>query len=114
MSAGEIQVARAKKALSEEVLRLANIGFCLFPCRPGDKRPAINQWPDRATDDAAQIEAWIQEFPNCNWGIAVWKSGFFAVDVDRKRPPANGAAQDGFETLAAWCAEHGETPDWLQ
>src|SRR5208283_147496 len=85
-----------------------------FPCRPRDKRPAVAQWPDRATSDAAQIEAWTHEFPNCNWGMAAWKSGFFAVDVDRKPLRADGKGQDGFETLAAWSAEHPETPGWLR
>ena len=101
------------RSLSAEDLRsFAERGFCLFPCKPRSKAPAITDWPERATSDIAQLDAWRNQFHECNWGVAAWTSGFFAVDIDRKVNA--GAVKDGFETLAAWSAEHPETPEWLR
>jgi Bifunctional DNA primase/polymerase, N-terminal/AAA domain/Primase C terminal 1 (PriCT-1) len=96
----------------EEIYSLANRGFSLFPCKPRTKIPAIKQWPKLATRDTAQIEAWSNQFYGCNWGIAAWKSGLFALDVDRKTE--NGKLVDGFEVIATWSLEHPETLEWLR
>jgi Bifunctional DNA primase/polymerase, N-terminal/AAA domain/Primase C terminal 1 (PriCT-1) len=101
--------------LSEEVHSLARRGFCLFPCRPRTKSPAISGWPERATRDLAQLQSWAAEFHNCNWAIATGReSGFFALDVDAK-PPRNGTpSPDGHTAITEWSAQHTQTPDWLR
>lgn len=67
---------------------LAARGFSVFPLRPNSKLPAITQWQTRATRDAAQIEQWIAQHPNANWGIATHKfredEALLVVDVDNK------------------------------
>ena len=67
---------------------LAAQGFSVFPLRPNSKLPAISQWQRRATRDTAQIEQWIAQHPDANWGIATGKYGegeaLLVVDVDNK------------------------------
>ncbi|MDA8702748.1 phage/plasmid primase, P4 family [Pseudomonadales bacterium] len=64
-----------------EALRLAELGYRVFPCNRV-KKPAIKGWPDAATNDAAQITRW---FSNTDFLLAV-KTGsdtnLFVVDVD--------------------------------
>jgi Bifunctional DNA primase/polymerase, N-terminal/AAA domain/Primase C terminal 1 (PriCT-1) len=110
----DVQSADPNVVLLGEPLSLVNRKFYIFPCVSRGKRPAIVGWPDRASYDIAQIEAWVSEFRNCNWGIAAWKSGFFALDIDRKTTPGDKAVEDGFEMLEVWSKEHPETPDWLR
>ena len=65
----------------EEALRIAELGYRVFPCNRV-KKPAIKGWPDAATNDAAQITRW---FSNTDFLLAV-KTGsdttLFVVDVD--------------------------------
>lgn len=68
----------------------------VFPCVPNAKRPAIADWEARATQDEAQIRAWAQEIPGCNWGWALGRTGLTALDIDRK------SGVNGDETLRAW------------
>jgi hypothetical protein len=65
------------------VLGLANRGFRLFPVHAGSKHPMITQWPQQATTEPEQLCEWIQECPDCNWGLAAGPgSGIFVLDVD--------------------------------
>lgn len=68
---------------------LVSRGFSVFPLRPNDKRPAIENWQNLATTDPRQIEAWWTDTPDANIGIPT--STLFVADVD----PRNG----GTETL---------------
>jgi hypothetical protein len=71
----------------EQALDLAARGFWIFPCIEGDKKPAISDWPNRATRDPAQLEKWWA-FNDHNIGIATEKFGddraLVVVDVDVK------------------------------
>jgi putative DNA primase/helicase len=61
----------------------ARRGWRLFPVKPRGKLPLIAEWPARASSDPAVLEAWVREYPGCNWGVATGQpSGVFVVDVD--------------------------------
>lgn len=79
------------------------LNWRVLPVIAGDKRPAIDDWPNQATNDADVIDAWISEFPHGNVGVATGTaSGFFVLDVDTDK--------GGGESLAELVAEHGELP----
>lgn len=57
-------------------------GCKVFPIIAGTKDPAtLHGWKD-ASSDPAQIAAWEQEFPGCNWAVAMGSSGLFGFDID--------------------------------
>lgn len=71
--------------------------------KQGGKHPVHGAWQEKATTDAATIEAWWRARPHANVGIATGReSGIFVLDVD----PDNG----GSEALAKLEAEHGTLP----
>jgi hypothetical protein len=84
-------------------LRYAELGFKVIPAR--GKRPWLDDWPSKATTDAAAITEWWREYPEANVGIA--PDGSFAVlDVD--------SAKGGDATLAALEREHGPLPETVK
>jgi hypothetical protein len=59
--------------------------FRLFPVGKLAKIPAITDWPNRATNDIAQIEKWWSgEFRGHNVGIAAGR-GLLVLDFDAKK-----------------------------
>lgn len=77
-------------------LALAGAGLNVSPLTPNAKDPPlIHNWPNEATNDARQIEAWWREWPDANIGVCT--SGMLVVDVD----PAKG----GRESFTALLAE---------
>jgi hypothetical protein len=55
----------------------------LLPIRAHDKTPLVKAWPQVATSDTTQLEAWAAQFPACNWGAVTGPvSGIFVLDVD--------------------------------
>ncbi|MCC7048465.1 MAG: bifunctional DNA primase/polymerase, partial [Alphaproteobacteria bacterium] len=75
-----------------DALAWAERGYRVFPLAPDSRRPAWAEWDwtREATTDAATIRAW--------WGAGDWNIGCCAgagtvvVDLDVKRPEANGIA----------------------
>ena len=64
-----------------EIVTSARRGWRLFPCR--GKPPLIKGWPQQATCDVSQLQAWAAQFVNCNWAATTGpESGFFVVDCD--------------------------------
>lgn len=86
---------------STEARELAGAGLRVFPCRTLDKRPAINDWPNKAT--TTFDDAW---FEGRNVGIRCGATDagvpIFVVDIDIK----NGAP--GAESWATFCDDHPE------
>jgi ABC-type dipeptide/oligopeptide/nickel transport system ATPase component len=82
--------ARDKGTIFQEAaIRYARRGFRVLPLRERDKRPLIENWPNRATWDEAQVREWWAKWPNANIGIATgrYRDGYFVVlDYD----PRNG------------------------
>jgi hypothetical protein len=92
------------KSNLDMALRLAALGWAVFPCTH-DKKPMIKSAHPKddplhntctgqcgkdghgykdATRDRFKIQAWWATWPNALIGIACRKSGFFALDVDNK------------------------------
>lgn len=72
-------------------------------CTKQGKHPALDKWPDRASDDPAQIKTWIEASPTTNLGFTTGKrSGVAVLDVD--------ADHGGFESLAELEREIGPLP----
>lgn len=78
----------------QAALRLAKMGFRVFPLKPGDKKPAVKRFPIVATTDEQQINAWWNATPNFNVGVST--TGFVVVDIDTKKGPH---ALAGFHNL---------------
>ena len=86
--------------------RLADRGFHLFPLLPGQKRPPKGvKWREVSTTSHTQIDTWVRERPDYNWGIDCGKSGICVVDVDNK------GEKSGSATLALYEVEHGDIDD---
>ncbi|MFC8822575.1 bifunctional DNA primase/polymerase [Streptomyces rochei] len=94
-------------------LDAASRGWHVFPLIPGDKRPAIRDWEQRATTDPHRITRCWSHAPY-NIGVATGPSGLVVVDLDTPKSPddkppaawADGGILDGADVLAALCERH--------
>jgi hypothetical protein len=76
------EVTRAGRAPLRSALAAAALGWHVFPCAPGGKRPALREnWQQLATTSADQIRAWWARAPY-NVGIACGPSGLVVIDLD--------------------------------
>lgn len=80
-------------------LRYARLGYRVFPCAPGAKRPLTVRGFLDATTDTAQIEAWWTRYPHANIGLAT--AGLLVVDVDGQGNPWPGDPEKASSLLAA-------------
>lgn len=95
--------------IPKTAIDLLRRGFYLFPIVAGTKDKIPVAWGTEATRDLATIERWSREdFPGCNWGIALDRSGHVVVDVDVH----NGAV--GVESLEAMELIYGGLPPTLE
>jgi hypothetical protein len=68
--------------LPPEIATAISRGLHVFPVQPQSTEPIFEDWQQKATNDPAQIAAWVREFPRSNWGAKCGADcGFFAVDV---------------------------------
>jgi hypothetical protein len=77
-----------QQSMKELALLFANMGWPVFRLQPGDKKPlrGSHGFLD-ATTDTKQIQAWWDEEPAANVGIATGAaSGLLVIDVDVKNP----------------------------
>ena len=75
-------MSRAEPGPLWSALAAADLGWCVFPCAPGAKRPALREnWQDLATTDADRIRSWWARQPY-NIGIACGQSGLVVIDLD--------------------------------
>lgn len=70
-------------------LAYADLGYAVFPCRPGDKSPLTEHGFHDATTDVEQIERWWTASPDANIGIPT--AGLLVVDIDGRHNPWPGA-----------------------
>ncbi len=72
------------EAPREAAHRYADVGWPVFPCRPGSKEPATEHGFFNATMDHRQVERWWRRHPDANVAIATGAPGPDVLDVDRK------------------------------
>jgi len=100
--------------LADAAAELAGHGYRVFPCRPGDKRPAIDQWEQRATSNPGHVrQAWTERYRGANIGLACGPSRLVVVDLDTHGtlPPdwsGLGGLVDGRDVLAQLCEWAGQ------
>ena len=91
----------------------ARAGYCVFPVKPGQKVPAIEDWEHEATGDPAAIAEWWTAVPR-NIGIATGRSGVVVVDLDHSHgqqpPPPFSGARDGLDVLTMLAAAAAAPP----
>ncbi len=90
----------------------ASRGWAIFPVRPGDKRPAVNRWEERACADPETVGRWWPA--EANVGIACGPSRLLVIDLDchASLPPdwaALPGVKDGRDVLAQLCEWSGQS-----
>jgi Bifunctional DNA primase/polymerase, N-terminal len=109
-------VTRTAPALLQSALAAAMLGWHVFPCAAGEKRPALRgNWQDLATTSPGQIRDWWARAPY-NIGIACGPSGLVVIDldlphdVDDDEEAADGALfpLSGADILSGLAKQHGE------
>ena len=74
-----------------QALKCARVGWPVFPCQPGQKRPATPRGYLDATTDPAQIREWFTRRPGLNLAVATGAPGPDVLDFDYRGPVADGA-----------------------
>ncbi len=85
--------------LVEEAVRYARLGYRVFPCRPGTKKPHTTNGFHDATRDEGLIRGWWNEWPHA----LLATPDTCTVDIETK---PDGA--DGWATWRKLVKEHGE------
>lgn len=57
--------------------------FCLFPCVPGQKKPAIKNYFEQSTSDIDTLLMWLRRSPKSNFACDAGKSRLLVLDVDK-------------------------------
>jgi len=97
----------------------ARRGFCLFPVLPGDKRPAVDRWEQRACNDPDRVVRYWPS-PRHNVGIACGPSRLVVIDLDCHGDlPADWQAipgvtdgRDVFAQLLEWAGQPWPVTYW--
>ncbi|MBY0310734.1 MAG: bifunctional DNA primase/polymerase [Phycisphaerales bacterium] len=92
-------------SLLDEALRLAELGYPVFPCAPGKKVPMTKSGFKDATTDPKVIRAWWEKWPNANLGLPT--RGLVVIDVDDPQGPW---MQDHGADLASSAGACAHTP----
>jgi len=91
---------------------MAELGWHVFPCAAGAKRPAFrSNWQDLATTDRDRIRSWWAR-EDYNSGVACGPSGLVVIDLDVAHDARTGqdgpGPLSGTDTLTRLCKERGE------
>ena len=92
----------------------ARRGWAVFPCIPGDKRPAIDHWEQRASADPGHVAvAWQARYRDHNIGVACGPSGLVVLDLDTHGELPLGwrdepGVHDGKDVLAVKAEQAGQ------
>jgi bifunctional DNA primase/polymerase-like protein len=109
---------RADTPLLRSALAAAVLGWHVFPCAAGGKRPALRgNWQDLATTSADQIRDWWSRAPY-NIGIACGPSGLVVIDLDLPHDDEEDDDEEaaagalfplsGADILSRLAGQHGE------
>ena len=96
---------------AEVAVEAARRGWAVFPCRPGDKRPAVADWEGRACPDPGRVgRYWPSDRHNI--GIACGPSRLVVIDLDTHSPlpddwrlPGVHDGRDVLALLAEWAGQ---------
>jgi len=101
-------------------VKAAERDWAVFPCRPGDKRPAVSEWEQRACSDPDQVR---QFWPSArhNVGIACGPSALVVLDLDAHgdlpeewQLPGLHDGRDVLAQLAEWAGQPWPSTYWVQ
>jgi hypothetical protein len=92
-------------------IEAARQGWAVFPCRPGDKRPAVDRWEQRACNHPGLVARFWPSLEH-NPGIATGPSCLVVIDLDThgelpedwRRP----GIRDGRDVLSQVCEWAGQ------
>ena len=82
--------AEARRSLGEAAMTYARAGWPVHPLACRGKAPITPHGVKEATNDPRRVEAWWQQWPEANIGLAI-PAGFLVVDIDA--PEALGPLQ---------------------
>ena len=92
-------------------MEAARRGWAVFPCRPGDKRPAVPDWERRACADPERVARYWPSAQH-NIGLACGPSRLVVVDLDTHSPlpddwrlPGVHDGRDVLALLAEWAGQ---------
>lgn len=91
------------------LLTLGSAGFKLSPLVPGEKRPMVSQWEQRATNNPAWLEKWPK---GAGIGVACGPSNLVVIDLDTHGSIPAGSTwdqagiKDGLDVFAALWERH--------
>ena len=78
-----LERAGMSSAVLEAALEYAKLGWPVFPCQPGNKRPFTAHGVKDASTDPDTIRGWWRKLPRAMIGMSTGKaSGIAVVDVD--------------------------------
>jgi hypothetical protein len=103
-------MSRGRPGPLGSALAMADLGWHVFPCAAGAKRPAFREnWQELATTDSGRIRSWWAR-ADYNIGVACGPSGIVVIDLDVAHD-ARGGLEDpvsGTGTLTRLCRENGQ------
>ncbi len=102
---------RADPALRDAAAMQAGRRWHVFPCLPGDKRPAVDKWDQRALADLDRVRRYWPSGRH-NIGVACGPSGLLVLDLDTHGTLPEDwqlpGIRDGKDVLAQICEWAGQ------
>ena len=74
----------------------------IFPVVENKKEPMIPAWQIDCSCDKLQVSYWLENVPNCNWGLPCSQNDLFVIDVDVHN-------QNGLESMKKLLSDLGIT-----
>ena len=95
--------------MREEAIKLAELGIRVIPIKPGEKRPPMSQWQDKASNDIHVVnDWWTSQYSGYGIGIATGQTKYgriFVLDVDDREE------YKGSDTLHDLQEKYGQLPE---
>lgn len=68
--------------MNDLLSKYLDLGWAILPIQPGGKIPLTANGFKDASNEPEQIEAWLRQFPNCNWAVSPADSKLTIIDID--------------------------------
>lgn len=98
-----MEAAKSAGPTVEDAVRLAEKGFHVFPCKPGEKEPATPNGHRAASNDPEKVRRLFAGPSDYNIGLVPGRSGHVVVDVD---------SEEGESELRRLWGEIPDTVSW--